>query len=414
MECIESTSIPPRMRRPRSTFALPLAVLLAASLFGQPVALGQDPLSRLEEIQDRIQRTEAQLNRARRQEDSLLGQINRSDQRRAGLDARVLSLEGELLRAEASLAAVQADLDRKQRRLEYLQLRLRVTTNILAGQIDTLRQRANIAYRYGPGGYLSVLLGSDTLGEFIDRQEFVSEALTNTSEVVDQIRQTRAQVDTHRGQVKSQRDQIEAQRNRVQAEVDRIDGIRAQQQFLLDEVEQELAIRRNALANIRASKAEYKKALRNLEAESDRIEDLLRSQGSSGSGNPGGEFFWPSAGGISSGFGPRFHPILNYTRMHYGVDIGGACGQPIWAADEGTVISAGYNGGYGYATVIDHGQGLATLYAHQTTIQVGSGERVRRGEQVGLVGSTGLSTACHLHFEVRVNGVPVDPMPYIT
>src|SRR5919106_3230485 len=144
MECIESTSIPPRMRRPRSTFALPLAVLLAASLFGQPVALGQDPLSRLEDIQDRIQRTEAQPNRARRQEDSLLGQINRSDQRRAGLDARVLSLEGELLRAEASLAAVQADLDRKQRRLEYLQLRLRVTTNILAGQVDDLRERADI------------------------------------------------------------------------------------------------------------------------------------------------------------------------------------------------------------------------------------------------------------------------------
>jgi murein DD-endopeptidase MepM/ murein hydrolase activator NlpD len=414
MECIESTSIPRRMRRPRSTFALPLAVLLAASLFGQPVALGQDPLSKLEEIQDRIQRTEAQLKKARRQEDSLLGQINRSDQRRAGLDAEVLSLEGQLLRAEASLAAVQADLDRKQRRLEYLQLRLRVTTNILAGQIDSLRQRADIAYRYGPGGLLSVLLGSDTFGEFIDRQEFVSEALTNTSEVVDQIRQTRAKVDTHRGQVKSQRDRIEDQRDRVRAEVERIDGIRARQQYLLDEVEQELAIRRNALANIRASKAEYKKALRQLEAESDRIESLLQSQGSSGSGNPGGELFWPTAGGISSGFGPRFHPILNYTRMHYGVDIGGACGQPIWAADEGIVISAGYSGGFGYATVVDHGQGLATLYAHQTTIQVGSGESVRRGEQIGLVGSTGLSTSCHLHLEVRVNGTPVDPVPYLT
>ena len=414
MECIESTSIPPRMRRPRSTFALPLAVLLAASLFGHPVALAEDPISKLEAIQDRIQRTEALIKAAEKKEDGLLGQINRSDQRRAGLDARVLFLEGQLLQAEADLAAVQADLDRKQRRLEYLQLRLRVTTRILAGQVDDLRERADVAYRYGPGGFLSVLLGSDTLGEFIDRQEFVSEALTNTSEVVEQIRQSREQVDTQRGQVKSQRDQIEAQRDRVRAEVDRIDGIRAQQQYLLDEVENELAIRRDALSNIRDSKAQAKKALQQLEAESDRIESLLQSQGSSGSGNPGGEFFWPTAGGISSGFGPRFHPILNYTRMHYGVDIGGACGQPIWAADEGTVISAGYSGGFGYATVIDHGQGLASLYAHQTTIQVGSGEEVRRGEPIGLVGSTGLSTSCHLHFEVRVNGTPVDPVPYLT
>src|ERR671914_508815 len=99
MECIESTSIPPRMRRPRSTFALPLAVLLAA-------------------IQDRIQRTEALIKAAEKKEDGLLGQINRSDQRRAGLDARVLFLEGQLLQAEADLAAVQADLDRKQRRPE--------------------------------------------------------------------------------------------------------------------------------------------------------------------------------------------------------------------------------------------------------------------------------------------------------
>jgi murein DD-endopeptidase MepM/ murein hydrolase activator NlpD len=402
------------MRRPRSTFALPLAVLLAASLFGHPVALAEDPISKLEAIQDRIQRTEALIKAAEKKEDGLLGQINRSDQRRAGLDARVLFLEGQLLQAEADLAAVQADLDRKQRRLEYLQLRLRVTTRILAGQVDDLRERADVAYRYGPGGFLSVLLGSDTLGEFIDRQEFVSEALTNTSEVVEQIRQSREQVDTQRGQVKSQRDQIEAQRDRVRAEVDRIDGIRAQQQYLLDEVENELAIRRDALSNIRDSKAQAKKALQQLEAESDRIESLLQSQGSSGSGNPGGEFFWPTAGGISSGFGPRFHPILNYTRMHYGVDIGGACGQPIWAADEGTVISAGYSGGFGYATVIDHGQGLASLYAHQTTIQVGSGEEVRRGEPIGLVGSTGLSTSCHLHFEVRVNGTPVDPVPYLT
>src|ERR687895_1227794 len=118
MECIESTSMPPRMRRPRLTFALPLAVLLAACLFSQPVALAQDPISKLEEIHDRIQRTQAQIKRAERQEDSLLGQINRSDRRRAGLDARVLSLEGQLLQAEASLAAVHAALDRKQRRLE--------------------------------------------------------------------------------------------------------------------------------------------------------------------------------------------------------------------------------------------------------------------------------------------------------
>jgi murein DD-endopeptidase MepM/ murein hydrolase activator NlpD len=110
----------------------------------------------------------------------------------------------------------------------------------------------------------------------------------------------------------------------------------------------------------------------------------------------------------------RYRPILHYYRLHAGVDIGGACGQPIWAAEDGVVLYAGYNGGYGYETLIDHGGGLATLYAHQTQIQVSVGQVVTRSEQIGLVGSTGLSTACHLHFEVRINGVPTDPVPFLT
>ena len=115
-----------------------------------------------------------------------------------------------------------------------------------------------------------------------------------------------------------------------------------------------------------------------------------------------------------SGFGYRVHPVYGTTRFHSGVDIDGACGQPIFAGEDGTVLSAGSNGGYGYATVIDHGDGLSTLYAHQSSLGVSSGSSVSRGSQIGAVGTTGLSTGCHLHFEVRVNGEPVDPVPYLT
>jgi murein DD-endopeptidase MepM/ murein hydrolase activator NlpD len=102
--------------------------------------------------------------------------------------------------------------------------------------------------------------------------------------------------------------------------------------------------------------------------------------------------------------------VLGTQRLHAGVDFGAASGTPIVAADTGTVVSAGWHGGYGNAVIVDHGGGVATLYGHQSRLAVGSGSRVSRGQVIGYVGSTGMSTGPHLHFELRINGVPTDPM----
>ena len=118
----------------------------------------------------------------------------------------------------------------------------------------------------------------------------------------------------------------------------------------------------------------------------------------------------PVAGRITSGFGMRFHPILHYTRFHAGLDFGAAWGSPIVAAADGTVVAAGYGGGYGRQVQIAHGGGILTLYGHMSAIAATPGEPVRQGQVIGYVGSSGLSTGPHLHFEVKVNGQPVDPM----
>ena len=118
----------------------------------------------------------------------------------------------------------------------------------------------------------------------------------------------------------------------------------------------------------------------------------------------------PVAGRITSGFGMRYHPILHYTRFHAGLDFGAAWGSPIVAAADGQVVSAGWTGGYGRAVSIAHGGGIVTLYGHMSGVVAYSGEAVRQGQVIGYVGSTGLSTGPHLHFEVKVNGKPVDPM----
>lgn len=124
-------------------------------------------------------------------------------------------------------------------------------------------------------------------------------------------------------------------------------------------------------------------------------------------------YTWPTAGGIGSYFGYRTHPILGYSRLHGGLDIGGRWGQPIWAAKEGIVIMARVNGGYGNTIIIDHGNGYATLYGHQASFEVQEGDYVETGQHIGNVGSTGLSTGPHLHFEIRENGSVTDPLPFL-
>ncbi len=121
---------------------------------------------------------------------------------------------------------------------------------------------------------------------------------------------------------------------------------------------------------------------------------------------------WPANGPKTSDYGWRTHPIFGTRRFHAGIDIGAGYGSAVVAAGTGTIVFVGMKGGYGNTVIVDHGGGIATLYAHQSQLAVGSGESVRRGEVVGYVGSTGYSTGPHLHFEVRVNGTPVDPMGY--
>lgn len=138
------------------------------------------------------------------------------------------------------------------------------------------------------------------------------------------------------------------------------------------------------------------------------------SQG--GSVIPDGEYLWPvpSVNRYSSGFGMRFHPLKGKWRMHYGVDIGAASGSDIIAAEDGTVSFAGNKGDYGKTVIVDHGEGVQSLYAHSSKLLVVAGERIKRGDTIARVGSTGVSTGPHLHFEIRINGNRMDPLPYIT
>ena len=188
-------------------------------------------------------------------------------------------------------------------------------------------------------------------------------------------------------------------------------------------VEALVADRTDALAVAEDAEDEAEAEYERLEAESERLADALRdaeddsdedsSSGGGSSGGFGSGFVQPVNGWKSSDFGWRTHPIYGTSRFHGGTDFAAGHGAAIYAADSGTVVYAGWNGGYGMLTCIGHGGGLTSCYAHQSSIWVDNGEHVGRDEKIGAVGSTGASTGAHLHFEVRIYGERVNPLPYL-
>ena len=168
--------------------------------------------------------------------------------------------------------------------------------------------------------------------------------------------------------------------------------------------------------DLMAQKKEYEKQLRELETDSREIQQLIaKSQKKTKivARMGDGRFIWPITGQITSYFGERVHPIFKIRSMHTGLDIAASSGRPIFAAEDGVVIFSGSWGGYGKTIILDHGAAFTTLYGHMSQYFVKEGVAVKKGQIIGLVGSTGWSTGPHLHFEVRIDGVVQNPINYL-
>lgn len=395
-------------------FRLATGLVLACVLVAVAPASGHDGIAKQKAaIDEKIGSLQSRINEARAKEGVLTDQI-------AVVTSKIRALQDDVDAESARLDELENQLAFHQRRLDRLNEIYRLQTQKLVflqrqykAATERLNKRIVEIYTSDPTSALTVVLEAASFSDLLDQLEFLNDIGGQDERIVRQVKDAKLQMQETRNATRRNRAQVAATTRAVAART-------AEQRAVRDRLawsQRQLATARrdktSTLAGVREDKRQALEHMTELQAQSAALAVRIRSAQSSAAVPPqpgvpsAAGFVWPVQGVLTSSFGWR------WGRMHEGIDVAVGSGTPVVASATGTVIVAGWTGGYGNLVVIDHGNGLATAYAHNTNVTVGYGQAVAQGQLIAYSGSTGNSTGPHVHFEVRVNGAPADPLGYL-
>jgi murein DD-endopeptidase MepM/ murein hydrolase activator NlpD len=390
------------------------ALLGAFVILAVPSALGQSPTERKAYLDRKISGLREEIEAAKREEGALSTEIEAASQRIealggdiSALTALIAELEVDLAVHRSRLARLEARVEEQTRQIDHLQTQYTIAQKRLEERLVELYQNEET-------DAFEILLQVQSLADIVDQLEYLESIGRQDQALTDQIRTLRDEIRVKRADTRLTKVEVAKETKALEQKTAEQVAARAELVAQQNALAAARANRRSMLASVRANRHKAQEDVQAMQAESARLAERIRAAaassggggGSSGSGSSSSGLIWPVSGVVTSGFGMR------WGRMHEGIDIAAPSGTGIRAAAAGRIIYTGYMGGYGNITIIDHGNGLSTAYAHQSSIYVGGGS-VSQGTVIGAVGTTGNSTGPHLHFEVRVNGSPVDPMGYL-
>ncbi len=364
--------------------ALIMVFVTIAQVSGQSV---NDLKKQQEKLQEKIEQTKKEI-------ESMQSQTKTIDTEIKQIDLRVSN-------ATSELESVETELDILGVEIEETILSLEEAERNIKDRIETFNSRLRVMYKNGNVGYIELLLSSDNIKDFLSRQEMIQSIADYDKELIKYMREQRDLIDVKKVELEAQRASVEVTKSKLEARKRDLERVSREKENLMVKLTED----------IKAYEKEYDKQLelaKEIEAE------IIKRSKNTGPYS-GGVMAWPVPGNnrISSYYGYRIHPIFKVKKLHTGIDIPAPTGTNIIAAAAGTVIYSDWLGGYGQVVMLDHGGGIVTLYAHNSSRTVSEGALVKRGDVIAKAGSTGNSTGPHLHFEVRKDGSYVDPIPWL-
>ena len=379
--------------------ALACAMPLMPALSTEARAVTQAQIDALEAERDEIK---AEREGMQSDIDALKGEHAGLLERKYALDAQNELYRQELELLDEQLALYSQLVAQKGREVE-------AATSAETEQLAAYKRHVRAMEENGSYTYLAIIFGSSSLAELISNLDMIGEVMEADRRMYDQYSTAREQSEEIQAEYQDVLGRLEEKNAEYELEKAELEKRIEEASQLIVELEEEIEHNTELYLQVVAEEQALEANIQQLIAEFERQEAAKNIQST-------GTYIWPLPGYTpgTRTYGYRMHPILGYMRFHSGQDIGAPSGTSIIAADSGVVSYCGWNGGYGNCVMINHGGGRVTLYAHMSAYNCSYGQTVNQGDTIGYVGSTGVSTGPHLHFEVRINGATVDPMQYFS
>ena len=398
-------------RRMSRRLGLLLAVAaLPLALWGVlPLLSGAEPPG---SIQNKIQSKQSQIEQRKGKERVLTSDISAANSRIGALQGEITQLQTKQVRLQADLDAKRAELAQIQEDLRRERLKLARLRDRLARARILLANRLVASYKDDAPDVVTVVLEADGFRDLLERAEYMQRVSDQDARLIDRVTVAKAEATATAAHLDKLEQRAQEVARQIEGEVSQVVQVKGS---LINRRDQFAAVRSSKaemLASTRVSRQSLEEDVAALQKEQAAIAARLAGPSSPVAGpvqQGSGGWFWPVSGPITSGF----CEVRSYEACHPGIDIAVPTGTPIRAAAAGRVAIAGWVGGYGNYTCIQHSASLSSCYGHQSSIQVSVGQSVSQGQVIGLSGSTGNSTGPHVHFEARINGSVVNPMNYL-
>lgn len=348
--------------------------------------------------------TEADIENVQKKKEEEQRKINEANKEKKDALSEKSQIEGKIDTAQSEIDALQQSIDSASSRIAQKEAELAETEQKADNQYKAMKLRLRTMYEDNSSSYISLLFSGENLTDVVSFIELIKQLLDYDNNMYDNLIATKERIEATKKEIESEKASYKKNQDSVLSKRNELQGLKSDLSNTISKLENDIEAYKKAYAEFERQEAALKA----------EIAGTLKNSSSGGASYSGGQLAWPTPGYtyITSPFGNRLHPTLKVYKLHTGFDIAAPMNATVVAAEDGKVVTAKYNTAYGNYIVINHGNGLSTLYAHNTTLLVSAGDQVSKGQTIAKVGSTGFSTGPHCHFEVLKNGTCTDPAAY--